>query len=311
VYRNIDVEQKALRDEQISTLYVKFFDVDWHYSSKRALPLAQIQFADQPDHSLRLIPVVFITNRCLVEVDSLAIAPLAGNISLLLEKIAATNHLENLTEVQVDCDWTDKTRDKYFHLLRELRQRPFFAHKLLSATIRLFQAKYKQIAGVPPVDKGLLMAYNMGNLKNPAIANSILDPNEMNKYISDIDNYPLPLDLALPLFSWLVWFNSDNSYKGLVHDYDLPSLEGLPVEKKGDTRFLFTRDIDTLGFSFQKGDVLRKEESEANDVIKAGQLFARHFRGDSLVISCFHLDSVILRKYRTDVLEKIFSSVQR
>ncbi len=228
----------------------------------------------------------------------------------MLEKTCSVNDIKNISEVQIDCDWTEKTTGKYFYLLRELKQQPFFSDKILSATIRLYQAKYKQRTGVPPVDKGLLMAYNMGNLKNPGIANSILDPGELDKYIRDIRSYPLHLDVALPLFSWYVWFKNDKTYKGLVHDYDLPSLNGFPVDEKTGGKFLFTSDFDTLGFSFQKGDMLRKEDSDLSDIIKAGESLAKHFPNDTLTLCCFHLDSVILKKYPPDALEKIFNSLQ-
>lgn len=309
VFKNIAAEQRILKEAKVTHLYIKFFDVDWNYRTNKPFPLARIQFADNPDTSLQIIPVVFITNRSLNQIDSSAIPLLAENIALLLEHTSSANNIKNISELQIDCDWTEKTKDKYFYLLNELDKHSFFLNKVLSVTIRLYQAKYKQRTGVPPADKGLLMAYNMGNIKNPGTANSILDPAEMDKYIKDMRSYPLHLDLALPLFSWFVWFNSEENYKGLIHDYDLPSLTGFPVEEKINGKFIFTRDYDTLGFSFQKGDLLRKEESELADIMKAGELFAKHFPGDSLTLSCFHLDSLILKKYPADVLEKIFNSL--
>jgi hypothetical protein len=310
VFKNIAAEQRILKEAKVTHLYIKFFDVDWNYRTSKPFPLAQIQFADNPDSSLQIIPVVFITNRCLSQIDSSTIPSLAENIARLLASTSSANNIKNISELQIDCDWTDKTKDKYFYLLRELDKHSFFSNKLLSVTIRLYQAKYKQRTGVPPADKGLLMAYNMGNIKNPETANSILDPAEMEKYIKDIRSYPLHLDLALPLFSWYVWFKYDESYKGLIHDYDLPALSGFPIQEKNQDKYIFTRDYDTLGFSFQKGDILRKEASDLSDIVKAGELFAKHFPGDSLTLSCFHLDSLILKKYPADVLEKIFNSLQ-
>jgi hypothetical protein len=307
VFKNAGPEQNILQQEKIRRLYIKYFDVDWNYATHEPFPLAQIQFADKPGSSLQVIPVVFITNRCVNQIDSSSIPLLADRIALMLDGISDVNDIKNIPEIQIDCDWTEKTSNKYFFLLNELRHHSFFSGKQLSATIRLYQAKYHSRTGVPPVDKGLLMAYNMGNIKNPGAGNSILDPAELNKYSKDLNSYPLPLDLALPLFSWHVWFNSDQTFKGLVHDYDLASLSGLPVEPAAGNKFLFTRDCDTLGFSFKKGDLLRKEESNLDDIINSGKLLAKHLTGDSLALSCFHLDSVILKKYPADDLEKIFN----
>jgi len=309
IFRNDVPGRQILQQEKVQQLYIRYFDVDWNYIRHNPFPSAQIHFADQPDSSLQIIPVVFITNRCIDHIDSSAIPSLAGRIGSLIKDISDINGIKHIREVQIDCDWTDKTKNKYFYLLNELRQHPFFSGKQLSATIRLHQAKYYERTGVPPVDKGLLMAYNMGNIKNASTRNSILEPNELNKYITDLNNYPLHLDIALPLFSWYVWFNADLTFKGLVHDYEIASLTGFPVEAAAGNKFQFTRNCDTLGFSFKKGDLLRKEESDLIDIIQSSELLAKHLHNDSLSISCFHLDSVILKKYPADALEKVFNSL--
>lgn len=309
VFRKNVPAQQILQRENIHQLYIKYFDVDWNYTRHNAFPSAQIQFADHPDSSVKIIPVVFITNRCVNQIDSLDIPSLADRIGSLVNDISDINGIKQIREIQIDCDWTDKTKNKYFYLLGELRDHPFFSGKQLSATIRLHQAKYHERTGVPPVDKGLLMAYNMGNIKNAGTGNSILDPEELDKYIGDLNSYPLHLDLALPLFSWYVWFNAELTFKGLVHDYEIGTLAGLPVKRTTDNKFLFTRNCDSLGFSFKKGDLLRKEESDLNNILHSGEILATHLRDDSLSLSCFHLDSVILKKYPADALEKIFNSL--
>src|SRR5438105_3237497 len=91
VFRNNGFEQQALKDHDVNILYIKFFDVDWNYDLKRAFPLAQIQFADRPGLQLQIIPTVFITNRCMNQIDSTAIPSLAENISSLTEKICSVN----------------------------------------------------------------------------------------------------------------------------------------------------------------------------------------------------------------------------
>ena len=81
---------------------------------------------------------------------------------------------------------------------------------MLSATIRLHQVKYYKQAGIPPVDRGMLMFYNMGKLNALTAENSIYNSNDAAGYIETVDDYPLKLDLALPAFSWAVHFR--NSY---------------------------------------------------------------------------------------------------
>ncbi len=54
-----------------------------------------------------------------------------------------------------------------------------------------------------------------GQFKNPATNNSIIEHNELKKYISNLARYPLPLDVAFPLFEWKVLFRKGN-YAGLI-----------------------------------------------------------------------------------------------
>ena len=61
-------------------------------------------------------------------------------------------------EIQIDCDWTKSTKDKYFYLLKKIKE---LSKKEISCTLRLYPYKYPEIMGVPPVDKAMLMCYNL------------------------------------------------------------------------------------------------------------------------------------------------------
>jgi len=54
---------------------------------------------------------------------------------------------------------------------------------------------------VPPVDKGLLMFYNMGKISPDLNArNSIYNRADAEAYLESLPNYRLSLDVALPVF---------------------------------------------------------------------------------------------------------------
>lgn len=95
------------------------------------------------------------------------------------------------------------TKNNYFLLLKELKNN---LNKNISSTIRLHQIKYFNKTGVPPVDYGVLMYYNMSSLGDFNTKNYILDNNEAKKYHYNFENYPLKLKLALPLYSQAVQF---------------------------------------------------------------------------------------------------------
>ena len=104
-------------------------------------------------------------------------------------------------EIQFDCDWTQSTKEKYFKFLRHFRQLQNDPTFQLSATIRLHQIKFANQTGVPPVNRGMLMFYNMADLESIKTPNSILDLEVAHQYIDSQTTYELPLDFALPIFS--------------------------------------------------------------------------------------------------------------
>jgi len=181
-------------------IYLRFFDINWDNNTNRAFPNAIISFS-QPVNKLNITPVVFIANKTLERISADAIDSLAVHTYALINQIAKKQSICYKT-VQFDCDWTLTTREKYFHFLSAFKK---LSSCKLEATIRLHQIKYKSITGIPPVEKGILMFYNMGqvnaNLKQP---NSIYNEADAGRYLAYIPKYPLPLDVALPLFSWAV-----------------------------------------------------------------------------------------------------------
>lgn len=306
-------EKQALETLQVKKLYLKCFDVVWDGMQQRPMPVAQVRFTDSIANWLltrqvAIIPTVFITNECIQSIDSSRIPALAGNIHDLLSGIAATNHINAaIPEIQIDCDWTASSKNKYFYLLEQLKQQAFFKQKVLSATIRLYQCKYKVKTGIPPVDKGLLMCYNMGNLKKASTVNSIIEAAELEKYITNLDDYPLPLDIALPLFDWKVLYH-DNVYKGLINDLPDSVLQNRIAQNKGNT-YTLLQDTTLNGYTFKKGDFLRKEDANFEEVIQSTRLLRSKLTTHRFTVVLYHLDSLNLYKYSTHELEEMFDSM--
>ncbi len=192
-------ERQWLEAIDAQRLYVKFFDVDWDESQQQAVPLAILEADSRVGGSLpRIIPVVFITNRCLKKLPKAELPELATK---LVAKIRALALHWPPPEVQLDCDWTDGTRQAYFELLTHIRAR-LPVGVPLSATIRLHQYRHPKLRGVPPVERGMLMFYNMGELDQWEEPNSILNLAAAAEYLEGAEAYPIPLDMALPAFSW-------------------------------------------------------------------------------------------------------------
>ncbi|WP_228255598.1 hypothetical protein [Aliarcobacter butzleri] len=144
------------------------------------------------------VPVIYITNETMKNVDYSLIN---NEILLILKDL-------NFDEVQIDCDWSDSSQSNYFNLLSDLKTK---LNKTISATIRLHQIKYYMRTGVPPIDYGVLMYYNMSNIGDFDTKNSILDNEIAKKYHYNFDTYPLKLKLALPLYSQAIQFRQNKA----------------------------------------------------------------------------------------------------
>lgn len=305
VFKLTDYEKQKLDSLQVNTLYVKFFDVDWNEETKQPRPAAKIRFEDSAYRNYKIIPTFFITNACIQKIDSSQIKELAQNIQKLLNEIIFSHHFKKIPELQFDCDWTASTREKYFALLNNFHV--LEPNAKLSATIRLHQVKFVAKTGTPPVNRGLLMCYNMGNLKDPAVKNSILETNELKKYISGLADYPLPLDVALPLFDWKVLYRN-NLYTGLIQNLPQTVFTNSFSQKK-DNRYLILKDTLLQGYDLMKGDIIRDEQSNYKEILSSAEEVNRQIKNTRLRVSLYHLDSVILRKYTTHELESIYNSL--
>jgi hypothetical protein len=307
VFKLNHFEKQRLDSLHVKTIYIKFFDVDWDDVLKAPSPVAKLQATSYKlPEDIQIIPTVFITNECIQKIDSLQIPALAVNINVLINGIIKANSFKSFTEIQIDCDWTTTSRAKYFALLRAIKKQSGIA--TLSATIRLHQVKFLNKTGIPPVDKGLLMCYNMGNLKNAATKNSILETEELKKYIGNLSTYSLPLDVALPLFEWKVLFRN-NLYTGLIETLPDSLLTGSFVTKN-ENRFEVLKDTLLQGYDLRKGDILRNEQSNYAEILSAAAAINTRLKNTHPRVSLYHLDSVLLNKYSLHELETIYNSLR-
>ncbi|MBQ6653329.1 MAG: hypothetical protein IJM81_08100 [Prevotella sp.] len=228
-------EQDFLKDHNVSRLYVRYFDVVIPPSVPPGgeeggpMPNATIKGLQPPSsfinhyslpttHYPSLIPVVFITNDCMVRPPK----GLAEKILTRVLQMNETHDIGGVSELQIDCDWTLRTRKNFFAFLEELR--PLAREKgiSLSATIRLHQLSQP----VPPVDRGVLMVYNTGDVTRLDCHHPILDLADVKPYLRHLKGYDLPLSAAYPLFTWRVLFRQGR-YVGIMHsDDDLPVIAG-------------------------------------------------------------------------------------
>ncbi len=195
-------------------LYLRMFDVDYNSASESAIPVGDLAVIAKTavTDGRPIIPVVYFTNRVFENLKEEQVSALTRKTcSRILQHLENWN-AGNCLEIQIDCDWTAGTRERYFQFLAAFRAHS--APKKVSCTVRLHQYRDRKQMGIPPVDRGMLMCYNVADPKLVRTINSIFDPRLVKGYLK-APPYPLPLDVALPIFGWGTWFRG-NDFLGLM-----------------------------------------------------------------------------------------------
>lgn len=305
-----DRERLALTEFKAYKLYLKLFEVV-RIPQQGAIPVAKTRWSSPPyvPDSLRkrceLVPTVFVHNDALSGLSGDGIDSLADNINFLTNKYLDRDRSRTwrIEELQIDCDWSDKNRDTYFQLLRKLKQK--WGRKI-SCTLRLYPFKYRDRMGVPPVDRVMLMCYNLLNpLKNPE-RNTIVEYGELESYLGRKSAYPLPFDIALPVYSRMQLFQNGRFVKTL----HAPDSAMLPVLRK--TRALWyevTTDTVFDNTYLRRGDAIKYEQASPQELANITTLLREKLAPtDTTTISLFHLDDNNLNRYPHEALEAAFSA---
>lgn len=302
-----EIEKTYLTKLGAQKLYPKFFDVDWDFNQQTAIALAPISVSTELPRALMIIPTVFITNRTLVQISTKELPDLADKIAQKITNQFKLFPTHSIREIQFDCDWTQSTKLKYFDLLNLLNQSFTPKGIDLSATIRLHQIKYAQRTGIPPVKRGMLMYYNMGVVQKEATQNSILDNEIGGKYVHQLAAYPLPLDIALPLFQWGVLFRKDKMIKLLNQLSETALADSQRFAKSDSNHWEVIKSTYLNGVYLYKGDKIRLEKVEKVDLDAAANLLQENLKKDNRTIAFYHLDSTVIRGFEIEKLKKIIT----
>lgn len=282
-------------------MYIRYFDVITDGNVSR--PEATVIFKDTIPGNLQIVPVVFIVNKVLEITSADSIAGLASHICTRIESINGAHSITRIPEIQIDCDWNATTRNKYFNLLDGIRHHSYLTGKQLSATLRLHQLKYRKSTGIPPVDRITLMCYNMGHLTEYGDRNSILDTDEARTYLQGLGLYPLPADVAFPLFSWGVCFNN-RKYRGLINGLCREDMQQSFFTETTSNLYQVDSSVVLRGAYLRKGDYIRLEEPSTEEIGQIAEMVASQMKISGYVI-WYHLDSLLLQKHPDHELQKI------
>ncbi len=302
VYRQNTTENAYLQYLKTSKLYVRMMDVDLDEGGVNPVPISPINFENKLPDTVAIVPVVFIVNNVLRNISKTQLTDLAHKMVHFVDGKVSQSGKSNYAELQIDCDWTAETRDNYFYLLNQLK--PLLQHKTLSATLRLHQVKNQRASGIPPVNRVMLMCYNMGNLRKYGNQNSIIEVSELKKYLGDnLDSYPIKMDVGLPLFSWAVAFR-DKAYIGIAKRINFANLNARDkFQSQGNNMYVAKTDLPEYGL--KKDDIVRWESAPVKELSTVAGYLSHYLKQDTVNVIWFHLDEPVLKNYKYEELENI------
>jgi hypothetical protein len=269
-------ETTFLKRHNVTRMYLRMFDVatehDFLNNALEVVPIATTKFVTPVPENVEIVPVAYIT------IDALRAMKghernFAGLLADRLCAMALYNKCGAIREIQLDCDWTKTTKGVFDFLCQSVRDTLQTRGIRLSATIRLHQLQETP----PPVDRGVLMLYNTGALKQLDTKNSILHIDDVKPYLKT-NQYALPLDYAYPVFGWGVKFEGD-TFAGIVSE------DAKPLNAK---------------------EMVRHERPAATEILNVKQLVEKHLGKPANSHILYHLDDSQLTHYTDDEISEIY-----
>ena len=231
-FRLDSTEKAFLQQYHINKVYCRYFDVVINDEAEGPMPNATITFSDSLPEGIELIPTNYITENCMHKRHP----GLAEKVAKRILQMNETNDIKNVREIQIDCDYTAKSRKNYYEFLNEIRSQ----FPQLSTTIRLHQLSME----APPVDYGVLMIYNTGDPRKFEERNPILDIRDVQPYLRSLNDYPLPLAAAYPVYSWLRIINGVHIEHTVEAEEILRVKQAVEQKRQNLSRSIITYHLD-------------------------------------------------------------------
>lgn len=306
-----DAEKNFIEKHNIKKMYMRFFDVELNhgYHINNIYPNATIIFNDSVPKNIEIVPTIYITIPAIGEMQHNE-DEYAEKILKRVNAICRRNGIK-YNEMQLDCDWTKNTRNSFFRLCEVIKQH-IDSTKTLSSTIRLHQLTQSP----PPVDKGVLMVYNTGNLMAISTENSIFSRKDIEPYLRNnaLSKYNLPLDVAYPAYGWsLVFYPTADKFHfdRIMQRTDFSSYPQL--KRIDNNTYEVTEEINFTPSGkywdkVYKGNRIRVEQPTAKEILDVKNLIDRQLSDKKHNNIIYHLDNEQLSHYRDHEINEIYHS---
>lgn len=297
-WQQSSLDTKKIDSLGIQKIYYRIFEVDYNeLEGNFPYNKNKVSYYEVDTAKFVIVPTIFIKNEVLKFNNHKSLDELADNIVFLADKYTTEDwggeKVYDYDEIQIDCDWTESTKDNYFYLLKKIKE---LSKKKLSCTLRLYPYAYPDKTGVPPVDKAMLMCYNLIPPLSDPKRNSVLEVDELKKYLVNKKKYPLHLDIALPVFSWAILYHN-NQFSQLMN---IDKNDIVDFTKKLDDMWYEVTEDHSIGNStyLKVGDRIKIEEVTSKTLHQSLDLIRKYVPLDKEVtVSLFDFQSATFNTY--------------
>lgn len=311
------VQPELLERLHVTRLYVRLFDLTWDRGRRQVVATPPVRLGKLARLSVEIVPTVFVTQPVLEKLAPRDLTRLAEDLLRRARRVLGAGRWSVVQQMLIDCDWSPSTRERYFELLRLVRKR-LGAGRHLSATLRLHQLRDRQRNGIPPVSRVMLMFYNVRPPARFGRKNALVDHALIAGYLNHQSPYPLPVDIALGIFSWAAHFNADHDFLRLIRDVTSARLHADPThfESVGSGLLFRVREKTYLGAAkLLPGDLLRVDEQRPDAQLELARMLAakraRFAKNRRFTTALYHLDPAVIAGFcgaRKHCLSRLFSA---
>ena len=300
---NVEITDEMLQFNQtnnIQKVYCKVADFRYNHLQKIIeIPLIHERLSIEKQD---VIPVLYIENDVFKHFSEHHIF---NKFQETIDKLKQRNIISELTHIQIDCDWTISTKDRYFQFLNKIKS----SIEVVGVTLRLHQVKYYKTTGVPNVDYGVLMIYNLSSVADFEVQNSIYDYNLALSYLKGyLYNYPMEIKAALPAFSWAANFHHERLSNILNAITFEELLENKNLIQLTDNRFVSTKAHYINAIPISKHDVIRYEEPDVESLKQLLNFLKNEVNQEKLEVIFFSLNAPFLLNNQNRY-EKVLSTL--
>ena len=284
--------------DQVDNQHIHYRIFDLVQQGEEIVPVADAALDTVLLQNRTFTACIFITNACFKtnsQVEELA----RKTWFKIQDKLSKAALLEQCIEIQIDCDWTAGTRSAYFEYLTALKN--LLPDSIaLTATIRLHQVRYPAETGIPPVERGALMCYNMGDIQDMDEINSIFSLDILKTYLLDNMSYPIPLDIALPAFDWYLVYRDNKLFK-IIHEPE----DNLTALLQDQSSVILDADQYVAGHYLYRGDYIKFEEVQVEDLQVALEYINRTKLKTGKYLLFYHLNTDLTTKLPNEIIQQL------